>query len=181
MPLEMAQTVQTCAAASLTGYRTMLCTLQLALFLVGAAGWEYAAQTLRLDPESIHNGPICKVGLYCSRGLCIWRLQASILCCQHGIICISAKQVLILLHMSCSWSNGRVNIDLTKTDQKCPHPVSASTLSASQTRFQPGFALNPGNVHTSHKQTTCHCQAPCWSYPNHGSRTSVTSSIKRMV
>lgn len=63
MPFEMAQRVQAFAVASFSAKGAITSTLQLAMYLVGAVGWEYAAQTLQLDPESISVRPLFQVGI----------------------------------------------------------------------------------------------------------------------
>lgn len=61
MPIEMAQQVQQVAVNVLPAADSSICMLQLAMFLVGALGWEAAAQTLHLDPENIKQIPSFRV------------------------------------------------------------------------------------------------------------------------
>lgn len=63
MPIALAQKVQTYMGEAFAAKDAIACTLQLAMFLVGAVGWENAAQVLQLDPESMKRREVFKVGI----------------------------------------------------------------------------------------------------------------------
>ena len=62
MPIHVAQEVKRLLARTMSAEVSSICTLQLAMFLVGGSSWDFAARTLQLGPDDIKHAPAFRVG-----------------------------------------------------------------------------------------------------------------------